>query len=189
MKKYDEMEFDPYATEHNVYIGYYKDHIIAISKMKEVVKNYLENHRSLKKGMYSIKKDILSDTDLILKYDEYIISEFHGYYIPKIDQDIITLYSRSIEAELSNTIESLKHLTILCSNVKKISQEEVSSMVASLKCLNRIQKNDKLLYKLNKQENYNCSFLFTNIEDYLSEIRRYKDEIEMNRRFNFVMTE
>lgn len=178
-----------YLEDQEVYIAYYKDRVIAVSSDKELIHNYMESHRSLDRDQYIIKKEDIPDIDLITKYDDYIITEFHGYHIPNIDQEIISIYSKSIDSELFNTIESLKHIIILSTGVKQLSKkgEEIQSMVNTLKILNKIRNNDKLLKKLNKQENYVCSILYSNIDDYLDGIRRYQDDKMMRNRFSYSM--
>lgn len=171
------------------YIGYYKNKVLAISKHKEILVNYLENHRRLNKSQYTVEKEYLSDSDIVLKYDDYVISEYNGYFIPNIDQNIIDLHSNSIDQELLSTIEQLKHITTLSSNIKKISEDDINQMINTIKILINIRKKPKLLNKLNKQYQINHSILYSDIDEYLKEIRMYKEMIDMNLTYKNALVE
>lgn len=177
---------------HKCYIGYYankKDILLAVSKTKEILINYLENHRGLKKYQYRIEKDYLSDTDLVLKYDYYTISEYNGYFIPNIDQNIIEYQSNSIDQEINNTIIQLTHIALLSSNVKQIQKNEISQMVNVIKLLKKFRKTPKILNKLNKQHQITHSILYCEIDEYLTEVRRYTEMIEMNTCYKNMLVE
>jgi hypothetical protein len=170
------------SNEHKCYIGYYTkiNRIIAISKHKEILINYLENHRGLNQIQYEIKKEYLTDTDLLIKYDNYIISDYNGYFIPNIDQNIIEFHTNSIDKELVCTIEQLKHIISLSMNVKKVNKDEIDQMIKTVKILIKFKNSNKILSKLNKQYQISHSILYCNIDEYLLEVRRYNDMIEMN---------
>ena len=63
-----------------VYMGYYVRNnistLLAVSKKRSVLKNYLENHRGLNPFEYDIIKQEISDNELMIKYSDYIISNF-----------------------------------------------------------------------------------------------------------------
>ena len=178
-------------SEHKCYLGYYhqKHKLLAISSNKELLINYLTNHRGLKSYEYVIEKDYISDTDLLLKYDNFIITEYNGYCIPNIDQNIIELHSHSIDQELIATIEQLKHIALLSTNVKKISEEDVRQMISTIKILSNIKSKPKVLNKLNKQNQINHSILYCDIEEYLLQLRQYNELCEYNSRYNNALVE
>ena len=180
-----------YLTDHEVYIAYYNDKPVAISQEKNLVVNYMEVHRSLLPDQYTLELESVSDIDLLTKYDEYIISEFHGSYIPNIDQEIIDVSTNSIDMELYNTIESLKHIIVLSTGVKQLSKSksEIQSMVSTLKVLNDIKSNGKLIRKLNKQEISSSSILYLNMKVYLAEVKRYQERKMMTERYRNLMYE
>lgn len=180
-----------YLTDREVYIAYYNDKPIAVSKEKTLVVNYMEVHRSLSSDQYTVELESVSDIDLLTKYDEYIISEFHGSYIPNIDQEIIDVSTNSIDMEIYNTIESLKHIIVLSTGVKQLSKSksEIQSMVSTLKILNDIKSNDKLIRKLNKQEITSSSILYLNMKDYLAEVKIYQERKMMTERYKNLMYE
>ena len=109
-----------YNQEHHVYKGIYKNKVMSIAKSKEIVKNYMEEHRGLSKSEYQLEEDIMTDIELLIENEDYVISEFHGYYIPYIDQLIIESNELEIKYLIENTINSLKQILLLSENVKKI---------------------------------------------------------------------
>ena len=177
---------------HKCYIGYYtekRDIVLAVSKKKEILLNYLENHRGLLKYQYKIEKTYLSDTDLIVKYENQTISEYNGYFIPSIDQNIIEIYSNSIDRELIATIDQLTHIAALSSKVKHISKGELYQIINTIKILKKFKDSSKIMNKMNKIDQINHSILYCNINEYLTEIRRYNDMIDSHRYYKNTLVE
>lgn len=172
--------------KHTVYIGYYiKNHrMICVSTNKKLISNYMENHRGLSSKEYFIDKEELDDTEILLKYDDYVISDYNGYYIPNIDQCIISMDSNSLLDEIRITINHVKNIALLSSNIKKIPDSDVNTLLNTIKVLNSFTKKPKILNKLNNEYCLTHSVLFCDMEQYISEIIRYKELREYDRSFN-----
>lgn len=179
-----------YYDNEEVYFGSYKprDTIICIGKNRKIVENYLINHRMLNSDEFEIELKQISQSSLLLKYDDYIITEYNGYFIPNIDQMIIEAYSHQTDDLLQNCINDLKHITLLSTHIKKIPKEDVNILISSLKILMKL-RNPKLINKLVDEDKKSNSILFCPIDKYLSEVRRFIDIREMNQRYKFVMME
>ena len=177
---------------HKLYFGYYyksqnQKTLLGISKNKSIMKNYLENHRGLNPNEYVIESERTSEGDILVKYDDYLITEYGDYYIPNIDQTIIDLYSSSIDMEIVNTINQLKHIVILSTDIKKISIEESEILVNAIKVLTRFRKKPKILNKLNKQYSITHSLLYCDIKEYLNSVSSYKSMVELDRDYRNVL--
>ena len=173
-----------------VYMGYYVRNnistLLAVSKKRSVLKNYLENHRGLNPFEYDIIKQEISDNELMIKYSDYIISNFIGYYIPEIDQVIISIYSEDVDMLINNTIENLKRIYMLSSNVKKILKRDNIILLDAIKKLLEFRSNH-IIKKLKKASNKNSPILFCGIKEYLEYIRGYQEQREMNSRYRDLM--
>lgn len=182
--------------EQDVYMGFYlpkgntyNKKLLGISKYKDIIKTYLEHHRGLHNNQYKIEKTCISDSDLLLKYNDFIISKFHGYYIPEIDQVIISCYSKQIEIDINNTINSLKRITLLSMDVKKIPKSDTASMINTLNILTKYSDNPRIIDKMNIKNIHTEPFLFCEIDEYLSTIRSFKDNRELDRMYMYAMYE
>lgn len=176
---------------HTVYIGYYVKYnkILCISTDKKMIINYMENHRGLSMDKYNIEKKDLSDTEILIKYENYIISEYNGYYIPYIDQCIISIDSNSLYEDIWDTINKLKKITILSSNVKKVSENDIDTLIDSIKVLDSFIKKPKILNKLNKEYGLTNSILFCDIDKYFTKINLFNEMKDWDRSFNNALSD
>lgn len=174
-----------------IYKGYYckkhNDILLCVSSSKEIVKNYLINHRNLSKGEYFIEKEDVSDIDLVTKYDDYLMSEYYGYFIPAIDQVIIEMNSKSIEEILSNTMESIKYIITISDSIKSIERYEMSNLLNCYKTLNNFKINHKKLKKLENKHIKTDEFFFVDIDEYLKSINSFKELRDMNTRYKYAL--
>ena len=179
-------------TTQKVYMGYintrkYKNKLIAISSNKEIVKSYLESHRGLTKNQYYIESEYYTESELLLKYGDHIISEFEGYYIPEIDQEAIQMNSTDIGIEIISCFNALKHITLLSSEIKKFNKSDLATLLDALKILNTMQKKNKMLTKLEIKNMSLDTLLFCDIDEYFSKISSYKNTREMNQRYKYAL--
>ena len=178
---------------HKIYFGYYCNGndckvLLGISKKKEVIQNYLENHRGLSYVNYEIEKEEISDNEIIGKYSDYVISEYMGYYIPEIDQMIISLNSPDIDILIDSTISNLNRLYEVVSNVKKIPRHDSSLLIATCKLLISFKKKS-ILNKIKKSNDKDSPILFCNIKEYLYSVKIFKEQREMNSLYRDYMME
>lgn len=176
-----------YNNIKEVYIGYYHKsnkitYILGVSKKKMVIKNYLENHRGLNPVEYTIERECLTDNELLIKYSDYIISEYLGYYIPEIDQSIIEIYSNDISNLIDTTVNNLKSIYLLADNVNKINFNKKDILLSALKILISF-KSRSVLRKLEKQSYKTSPILFCEINEYLQYVRNYQEQRDINSRF------
>lgn len=174
-------------TEEKVYVGYYDNIKIALSNQKKLVKNYMEFHRGLIKSEYRIEKEYVRDIDLISTYDKIIISEFNGFFIPEIDQLIIEMNSNEIYQEISMCEDLLKHITSLASDLKKVSDKDISILIQSIRIIDRFKKSGKIIDKLETRNLESHTILFCPIDMYLKEVHLKLEMIEMDKQYRYIL--
>ena len=171
---------------HKVFFGYYTGihrRLICIAKEKDLVLNYLQNHRGLDKTEFKIEKGFLSDTEIITKYENYVISEYSGYYIPYIDQLYIEIHGRTLSDELREVVLQLHRFITLSKDVKKISKESVAVLIKAAKVLIEFRGDPKILNKLTKNDQAYNSILYCPIREYISSISTLEEMLLMDRAY------
>lgn len=167
---------------YHVYIGYIGKQLVAVSENKKVVKYYMTNHRGLNKSQYTIEEAYVSDTDMIIKYEDYIIEEFYGYYIPRIDAMIIEMELSSLNDELVSMISQLKRFTLLISHLKN-SGNDLDILLSAIKILSKytVKKKYKKIYKeCIKSHN----ILYCDLDTYKRYINGYIEMKSLNDAYN-----
>lgn len=171
---------------HKVFFGYYTGihrRLICIAKEKDLVLNYLQNHRGLNKEDFEVEKEFLTDTEIITNYENYIISEYSGYYIPYIDQLYIELHGRSLSDELREIVLQLHRVITLSKDVKKVPKEDVSILIKATKILVSFRGNSKILNKMTKNDQVYNSILYCPIREYISSISTLEEMMNMDQTY------
>lgn len=164
-----------------VYIGYYKSQKIIIATQKKVIKNYLQLHRGLTKKEYEIEEEFLPEYEILGKYEDLVVQEYDGYYLPSIDSEIMELYENPIEKELSESANTLKKLILLTKEMKKVSKKDTMVLHASLQLINAYLQDPKILDELNEKDQMTSSILYSPMEIYLKEVSRYREIRDMQK--------
>jgi hypothetical protein len=169
-----------------VYFGYlnnkffgrfqYKKPLV-ISMDKELVKRYMEDHRSLRPKQYIIKEESMTENELFLQYNDQCIVEYEGYYIPNIDANIIDFHKMAIDNEIINTINGMRKITLLSQNIKGVSKEDVGILIEGMKILTKFIRNNKIFEGLCHEDLIENSILYCSLEDYMYELRLF-DELQ-----------
>ena len=166
----------------NVFIGKYKNKTIAISEKEKLIRTYMEAHRFLTRRDYEVEEKSMSETQLMLYHEDYVLTEYNGYYIPNIDVTIIEMYGNSVNNQINQAIEGVKNIAILANQVKKL-QPEVDQMIKVIKMFKKLQSSQKILRKLNYQDFLLNSILFIEMEEYTKILNQYQEMIRNNQEF------
>ena len=173
-------------NSHKVFFGYYTGthrRLLCIAKEKDIVMNYLQNHRGLQKKEFQIEKSYLSDTEIVSKYENYVISEYNGYYIPYIDQLYIELHGKTMSDEIQELIRSMCRIITLSKDIKKIPREDISVLMKATNILVAFRKEPKVLSKLTKNDQLYNSILYCPIHEYISSITTLEEMMNMDQTF------
>lgn len=130
--------------------------------------------------MYAITEED-ADQEILLRYEDQCITEFYGHYIPNIDVEMIEFYAMDIDKELIETREDLRKLIILAMGVDSVSKEEVNTLLEALKIIGNFATDDDIYYDLSKEDVYNNSILYAPMDEYLEQMRIFKDMKEQRR--------
>ena len=171
-KKYYEFE-DKYIK---IYMGYYDKTLLALSKDKELVRDYLIQIRKFKPNEFNIVSQTIEMSYLYITYEDYIINNFYNLSIPLIDIKIIEKEYGELDRELLSTINRLKYLSFLINNIKD-TKEELDNIISTIKILENYNKEDtKKNKKINKSHMLSHPILTCNFNEYCQLVSIYKEE-------------
>lgn len=179
-------------SNHHVYMGYYLQSpynrtLLAVSKEKDILKTYLEYHRGLPKDKYVIESEELTDIELLSKYENKVMVNWHNYFIPNIDAIIIDIYSKSIDVEITQVVSQLQKILLISKDIKKIPISDNDNIMKAMRTLNGFLRKPKIINKMAKLDAVNNSILFCDIQEYLQTVKSFEDIKDMNSKYNMMM--
>lgn len=173
-----------------IYLGYYNQYgtPLIVSENKKIVKQYLKNHRFLQKTQIKIyKENRFNESSFTEDFKDQIATEYHGYYLPAIDIEILEYNRPNLRNSIQATIDQLKHFTLLTGSMR-FPESKIKPMVSTIKILADFIENEESYEKLEKADRVMNSILYAEITDYLrtlssfKEIRRMREDYEFNMR-------
>lgn len=165
-----------------VYKGYYKSKLIALSLNKELLDIYFQINRKTKD--YTIEKDKISTSELLSEeYDNLLLDEFYNTYLPKIDILMIEFYEKQINVLPNETLVALINLITLLNDGKKYAEDIETLLKASLVC-QKIDKDEKLKYKLQKRAYKHSPLTYMDIENYLVQRKSFMQFYEAKQKMD-----
>jgi len=170
----------------NVYIAYYDkgNILLATSKKKKLLKDYIEQIRLLKPKDYYIEEEILDYSYYYTKYELYILNEFYNLILPQIDIDIINMEYGQLETELETTINKLKYFAFIINNIKD-SKDNLACVLDNIKVLNNYKEDKKQYKKILKSHLLSHPVLTSNIDEYFQLVTIYKEYKKNIDRFQY----
>ena len=105
-----------------IYMGTYKNKIYAVSQSRDLVFTYLHTMRKLDVDKFKITKQTIFESELTTEYEDQVLVEYNGYYIPNIDVVLIGLHSKELCENMNNTIDELKRYIVLSNEVKRVKE-------------------------------------------------------------------
>lgn len=172
------------------YLASYKNdiHPVAISNMKELVKEYMEVHRGLKPNEYKIDEGKFILGELQLEYPYAIIEQYEDWYLPSIDIEMILLNKDKIEDIVQDTVEYLKTILIFTQDIKKIPESDRNTIIKAMQIINSFKDKKKIWNKM--VDNYKLSdLIFLDMETYWKKRSIYMDMRETRKRWDFMIEE
>jgi hypothetical protein len=154
---------------------------IAVHENKDLVKEYLEGHRYLTKEDYHIEKVEIPSVDVYTNYSNQYLIEYHGYFIPRIDTLMLNHFLLENEDTLIKTISRMGEIIDSIEGIKGISFDDLNTIRKSMEIMISVCEDPEKLEEFQIHDMIMHSFLYTNIHDYMRELRLYK-EVVYNRR-------
>ena len=168
------------------YVNRYNVKPIAVSDNKELLKEYMENHRYIKRGEYYIEKvNNLSEHDVFVMYHDQFLVEYEGYYLPSIDTTMIDFYKRSMQAEIYNTIKSLGKIDLLVKEIDLVSDDERDSLYQAMKTLTHFIRDKEIMEEIEHEDTITNSIIFEDINTYLKDLSCFNEMMDMHRRYEY----
>lgn len=170
-----------------VYIGYYKDNIqpVAISPIQELIREYMEAHRSVNPRDYRIERLISTIEEMTLEHPYAIIEEYEDWYIPSIDAEMIEVHKEKVEDLFEDTIHNLKLIYLYTDGIKKIEKER-GKILPVMSMLNNFKDSKKVWTKI--KDNYKLSeLLYMDFETYWKTRTIYIEMKETRQRWDFMI--
>lgn len=169
----------------SIYMAYYNEILIAISKDKKFLINYMRYNRCLKDNQYRIEKELINESYLYSKYENYILNEFYNLWIPQIDINIIEMEYNDLINDMSNTINKLKYYVFLINRIEK-TKGDTEIFLDAINKLTEYSNKEKVFNKLNKYHMLSHPIIKCNIEDYFKILYRYNEMKSMNEKFRYL---
>lgn len=159
---------------------------IAISNIKELVKEYMEVHRNVKSKDYTIDSGNFTINEIQSEFPYALIEPYEDWYIPSIDIEIITINKNKLEEIVNDTISGLKTIILLTQDIKKISDNDRNILINSMQIINNFKNKKKIWNKI--VDNYKLSeLLFMDMDTYWSTRSMYIDMKETRQRWDFMI--
>lgn len=170
------------------YFAKYRDMSIpiAISNVKDLVKEYMEVHRNVKPKDYIINDGNFKPAEIQSEFPYALIEQYEDWYIPAIDIEIITVNKNKIEDIIDNTISGLKTIILSTQDIKKIPDSDRNTLIKSMQIINNFKNKKKVWNKI--VDNYKLSeLLFMDMDSYWSTRCIYIEMKETRQRWDFMI--
>lgn len=171
------------------YAGYVKrfpNKPIAVSDNKNLLKEYMENHRFIKPNHYEIEIiNNLSDQEVFIMYNDQLLVEYNGYYLPSIDTMMIDFYKVSMKTELYNTIKSLSKISLFVKESKLVYDFEKDELYNALRILTKFMKTDKIMDEIEHEALITNSIIFEDVQSYMQDLACFNEMMEMHQRYEY----
>lgn len=159
---------------------------IAVSNNKSLVREYMENHRFLKPKYYRIETlNNLSDHDVFVMFNDQLLVEYEGYYLPSIDTVMIEFYKRSMRAEIYNTIKSLGTIDLLVKESKIVSDSERDDLYHAMKTLTKFMRTNEIMDEIEHEDLITNSIIFEDIQSYMKDLACFDEMMDMHRMYEY----
>lgn len=148
-----------------IYRGYYKGHLLAVSPNKKVLKSYLKDIRHLDE--IDIEDSIMEYENAITLYDGlFLINYIKDFYVTQEDSIIL---DNEINTEFDKYVETLNSMRAYYKKISTIDimEKHAKQLKDTIDNMSDDLTNKKVLKRLKKNIIYTSDIFSTNIEDYL----------------------
>ena len=170
------------------YFANYKEYHtpVAISNVRDLVKEYMETHRSVSPKDYTITEGDFALGEIQLDFPYSLIEEYENWYIPSVDIEMIELNKDKVENIINDTVEGIKTILIFTQDIKKVSQKDRDILTRSMCIINEFRNKRKIWDKI--VDNFKLSdLLFTDMETYWNSRCMYIDMKETRQKWDFMI--
>ena len=163
-----------------IYIGYYRNTILAASTDKKILKYYLKETRKLSPNEYTIRDSYMASENVYALYEDYLLEEYlKDLYLPvkdcnELDEEVQDYFDEAVRTlnQMRNYLHSIEGIDILEKHALQL-KETIHNMEEDL-------TTNKALKKMRKKVIKSSKFLSSNIDTYCSATRKYEEIKELN---------
>ena len=161
-----------------IYLGYYKDTLLAVSTDKKKIKKYLKEVRNLSE--YDIDDNIMEWENAEALYSEVILEEYlKDLYLPRKD---CTLLDKEVRLELDKFVDTLVSMRYYYNKILYIDimEKHANQLKETIHNMETDLTTKKILKKIRKRIIKSSSIFSSNIDEYLHQlkIKKYNDELD-----------
>ena len=158
-----------------IYVGYYRNTILAASPDKKILKRYLKETRKLSSDDYLIQDFYMASENIYSLYEDYLLEEYlKDLYLPAkdcvaLDTEVQTYFDESVETlnRMRSYLHSIEGIDILEKHTLQL-KETIHNMEEDL-------TTRKVLKKMRKKVIKSSKLLSSNINTYCSYTKRYME--------------
>ena len=163
-----------------IYIGYYRNTILAVSPDKKILKQYLKETRKLSPNEYAIRDSYMASENVYALYEGYLLEEYlKDLYLPakdcnELDEEVQDYFDEAVRTlnQMRNYLHSIEGIDILEKHALQL-KETIHNMEEDL-------TTKKVLKKMRKKVVKSSKFLSSNIDTYCSATRKYEEIKELD---------
>ena len=182
MKKVEEI----YQTYYFAYYKANRTRPIAVSEIKELVKEYMQTHRYVEPENYEIEELSFTIGEILLDYQNEYITHYENWYLPAIDIEMIQLRDTDLDRKINETMQGLKEIILLMDGIKKISSSDKDILVKAMHIILQARQKKKIWNKM--IDNYKLSdLIFMDIDDYIRNKEMYINMKDARARWDFMI--
>ena len=166
-----------------IYIGYYRNTILAVSPDKKILKHYLKETRKLSPNEYTIRDSYMASENVYALYEDYLLEEYlKDLYLPvkdcnELDEEVQDYFDEAVRTlnQMRNYLHSIEGIDILEKHVLQL-RETIHNMEEDL-------TTNKALKKMRKKVIKSSKLLSSDINVYCSTTRKYEEMRELDRMY------
>ncbi len=166
-----------------IYRGYYKKTLLAVSTDKKKLKLYLKEVRQLDE--YNIEDSYMEYENAEKLYDEYLLVEYlKDIYITRSDRDLINL---EVERELRKYVEILNDMRMYYKRISRIPimEKHAKQLEETIHNMESDLVSKKILKKLTKEIIKRSGVFNYNINEYQLLMHNKKASEEMDEMYRY----
>lgn len=148
-----------------IYRGYYKGYLLAVSTNKSILKSYLKDIRHL--DTYDIEDSIIEYENATALYDGlFLVNYIKDFYVTQEDSIIL---DNEVEVEFDKYVETLSSMRTYYKKISMVDimEKHAKQLKETIDNMSDDLTNKKVLKKLKKTIIYTSDIFNADIEDYL----------------------
>ena len=166
-----------------IYIGYYRNTILAVSPDKKILKHYLKETRKLFPNEYTIRDSYIASENVYALYEDYLLEEYlKDLYLPARD---CSLLDKEVQDYFNDAVNTLNQMRDYLRSIQGIDilEKHAIQLKETIHNMEEDLTTKKVLKKLRKKVIKSSKLLSSDINVYCSTTRKYEEMRELDRMY------